>query len=429
MPVTTPLVVGGAAEAVKEAEVGPAKEFADDQAGQATSTSAPVLSPEDELQAKREKKDVERGRAIEELVASERRYIRILEAIDRIGNTLSCSTHMSKAAIDNLFRTNTNGLCVTNGKLLDDLDCTLYGFKVESSTLHQDWKDDAFQREDSEAMLRLRGANVGDIILRHVTGLKTMYVVYSNSYDEVSTELQRLVGSDGHSDFGKVLREALEDEGVAGDFQGLLIQPIQRIPRYPLLLSRILELSPPDHPDHAPLQRAVDQVMDVAQHLNESLRRREEELRVLDLQKCFFPPFRLVAPGRRLLYQGELTKLAAMPSSSLKERKRHTFFLFNDSIAYGQQIFAGFYQARRLLKLKGWDAGTGPNIGTLRFKIMADPKDLIVEAKNQQEKQAWLRMIKLALEDQQNSPAPSQPPARTPPKRNSLTSLLSTSRF
>lgn len=55
----------------------------------------------------------------------------------------------------------------------------------------------------------------------------------------------------------------MEDKEVSGDFQSLLIQPIQRIPRYKMLIERMvhnIEQQSPDDADLANLKKAFDTV-------------------------------------------------------------------------------------------------------------------------------------------------------------------------
>lgn len=49
----------------------------------------------------------------------------------------------------------------------------------------------------------------------------------------------------------------------------LLIKPVQRCLKYPLLLEQILQLTPPDHPDLAQLENAKMGMMAVADAINE----------------------------------------------------------------------------------------------------------------------------------------------------------------
>ncbi|CAG5118247.1 unnamed protein product, partial [Candidula unifasciata] len=44
----------------------------------------------------------------------------------------------------------------------------------------------------------------------------------------------------------------------------LIVRPIQRIPRYELLIQRLLDNTPQDHPDHPLLQQACKVMHDLA---------------------------------------------------------------------------------------------------------------------------------------------------------------------
>jgi len=79
-----------------------------------------------------------------------------------------------------------------------------------------------------------------------------IYTVYSDTYDDKQAKLLELMG-DGSTDFAKYLRAAMEDKEVSGDFQSLLIQPIQRIPRYKMLLERMVQNISKQTPNDADL--------------------------------------------------------------------------------------------------------------------------------------------------------------------------------
>lgn len=66
-----------------------------------------------------------------------------------------------------------------------------------------------------------------------------------------------------------------------------LIQPVQRIPRYKLLLSDILKNTPKEHVDYNMLQKALDEVSTIAQFVNESKRKNENSQILIHLAKKF----------------------------------------------------------------------------------------------------------------------------------------------
>lgn len=61
----------------------------------------------------------------------------------------------------------------------------------------------------------------------------------------------------------------------AWDLPSMLIKPVQRVLKYPLLLDDLLKCTPPDHPDYRFLQMAAVQIKAVADEINEVKRKRE----------------------------------------------------------------------------------------------------------------------------------------------------------
>ena len=59
----------------------------------------------------------------------------------------------------------------------------------------------------------------------------------------------------------------------AWDIPSLLIKPVQRLLKYPLLLGAIYSDTPDDHPDKSSLLAAKEKTEDVARNANEGRRR------------------------------------------------------------------------------------------------------------------------------------------------------------
>lgn len=69
-----------------------------------------------------------------------------------------------------------------------------------------------------------------------------------------------------------------------GDF---LIQPIQRVPRYQLLLKDLLKVTPPTHLDYSSLLKALAKIEGVNKFINEKQREYESMTQVQNLQARF----------------------------------------------------------------------------------------------------------------------------------------------
>jgi hypothetical protein len=67
----------------------------------------------------------------------------------------------------------------------------------------------------------------------------------------------------------------------------LLIEPIQRIPRYELLLKDLLKYTSEDHPDKPLLREALAFVQKIAWDCNESVKRAENELKLYSITRRF----------------------------------------------------------------------------------------------------------------------------------------------
>jgi hypothetical protein len=136
-------------------------------------------------------------------------------------------------------------------------------------------------------------------------------------------------------------------------------------------------------------------VSDVAIYINQSLKRKEEQLKLLELQKSFFPPIVLVSPGRRLIKKGELEKIADKNNA----KQKYVFFLFNDAIAYGSKLFGGYYRFHRLLSVISFDELAMTDHNTNRFRLVTDERSLTLQAKNFEDKQHWVKAISEKMND------------------------------
>ncbi len=105
---------------------------------------------------------------------------------------------------------------------------------------------------------------------------------------------------------GQQRREVAE---VATALAALLIQPVQRVPRYQLLLAQIVKFTSPDHVDRQHLVAALEAVTAVASSLNEDMRAAEHAETLVDLRSRITPAKgvdgaildNLIQPHRRLI--------------------------------------------------------------------------------------------------------------------------------
>ncbi len=89
-----------------------------------------------------------------------------------------------------------------------------------------------------------------------------------------------------------------------------LIQPVQRIPRYVLLLEDIKNLTPPNHPDYENFGKLLPKIISIATDVNEKKREFEENVenqgKVVELQEKLHGFNLLEYPSLRYIQEAEL---------------------------------------------------------------------------------------------------------------------------
>jgi FYVE/RhoGEF/PH domain-containing protein 5/6 len=110
----------------------------------------------------------------------------------------------------------------------------------------------------------------------------------------------------------------------------LLVMPVQRVPRYVLLLRELAKHTPVGHADARETGRALELVTAVAATLNDAIARAEASLGVLALQAALTPHPQpsLVAPHRLLVRCGWLSKLCR----PLPRLQRYAVFLLSGAL-------------------------------------------------------------------------------------------------
>nr|XP_003404641.2 rho guanine nucleotide exchange factor 37 isoform X1 [Loxodonta africana] len=185
--------------------------------------------------------------AIQELVDTEVSYLHMLQlyAYD-IRNRLQ---QLPQGDLDVLF-SNIDDIIQVNSRFLHDLQET-------AST--------------EEEQVRL----IGNVFLKFQEELERVYKVYCASCDQAlllvetyrkDPELQREIQG---------IIEAVVPQARASGLGFLLVTPLQRITKYPLLLQKILENTAPDASAYPVLQRATSALQDVNANINEYKMRKE----------------------------------------------------------------------------------------------------------------------------------------------------------
>ncbi|NP_001094444.2 rho guanine nucleotide exchange factor 37 isoform X1 [Rattus norvegicus] len=228
--------------------------MADFETDEASSKSE---SPEQEGQGSEDKSLLHQRLAIRELIDTEVSYLHTLRLC-----TSDIRGHLQQLPpgdLDILFSN------------IDDI------IQVSSRFLHG--LQETACKEEKQAHL------IGNLFLEFQEELEQVYKVYCANYDQAlllvkayqkEPELQKEIQG--------IIEAAVPQAGPSG-LSFLLVIPLQRITKYPLLLQKILENTPADASAHPVLQRATSALQDVNSNINEYKMRKEVALKYTKVEQ------------------------------------------------------------------------------------------------------------------------------------------------
>lgn len=126
---------------------------------------------------------------------------------------------------------------------------------------------------------------IGELFLRTIPDLEPMYSTYIARQAAALQHLTNLPSSPALSRYLAQTQTIASSLSHAWDLSSLLIKPVQRLLKYPLLLAAIIDETPDTHPDKASLKEARSRMEEVARNVNEVRRRAEVIREVLTSKK------------------------------------------------------------------------------------------------------------------------------------------------
>jgi hypothetical protein len=191
------------------------------------------------------------------------------------------------------------------------------------------------QLEERMRVYYSSGQRLGDIFVSMVQFLK-VYTTYINAYNQAIATFSE--AKHASPEFRAFLAQASHEAG-GRDLSSFLIMPVQRIPRYVMLLEDLARHTPEGHRDREDVLRARDQVREVADYVNERKKDAENLTQVLAIQERIKEGrpernFLAAVPHRRYLRQGPLSLL----EPRLDRRDDLYAFLFSDVLLLLQPI-------------------------------------------------------------------------------------------
>ena len=240
---------------------------------------------------------------------------------------------------------------------------------------------------------------IGDIFLRLADFFK-LYTIFVNNYDAC---IQRIIRLRQSSKFDTFL--ATTAVRVGKDLMSLLIQPVQRLPRYLLLLGQLVKYTDPDHVDHGNLVQAETKLASICKHVNEKKREAESQMRLLALrEKLRFESNdmrrvveTLITPGRNLVREGP----ALLVDPGTHAETGRMLVLLSDQILVCEEEKDTLVleQCLNLDSTSLTREGLPDDVGEHAFRLNALPRPVLVHLPTAEEREVWLDALTVTIDE------------------------------
>ncbi|XP_042341947.1 rho guanine nucleotide exchange factor 17-like [Plectropomus leopardus] len=159
--------------------------------------------------------------------------------------------------------------------------------------------------------------------------LANMYSAYIDNFLNAKDAVR--IAKEAKPAFHKFLEQNMRENKEKQALGDLMIKPVQRIPRYELLVKDLLKHTPEDHPDHPYLLDAQRDIKRLAEKINKGRRSAEEaerEARVIqEIEAHIEGVEHILNPQRKFLRQEMV-----MEAKTVGGKKDRSLFLFSDLI-------------------------------------------------------------------------------------------------
>ncbi|KAM3588004.1 uncharacterized protein V6R79_018774 [Siganus canaliculatus] len=237
---------------------------------------------------------------------------------------------------------------------------------------------------------------LGKVLLQHAPFLR-MYADYVRNFDKAMDLLR--TWTERSSTFRNIIRE-IQSQEVCGSLtlQHHMLEPVQRVPRYEMLLRDYLKKLPEGDPDYEFANKSLQTISMAATHSNSAIQKAESLKRLLEIYEMVGEE-EVVNPANEFLREGRLLKLAARNTSAME---RH-LFLFNNFLLCCTPKFSLVgqrYTVRCRIGVDGMEVQQTTNEDhPFSFQVSGKEKTLELQASSEQDRDEWLKVIREAIEE------------------------------
>lgn len=237
---------------------------------------------------------------------------------------------------------------------------------------------------------------IGDILQKLAPFLK-MYGEYVKGFDN-AVELVKTM-TERVPQF-KSVTEEIQRQKICGNLtlQHHMLEPIQRIPRYEMLLKDYLKKLSPDSLDWNDAKKSLEIISTAASHSNSAIRKMENLKKLLEIYEMLGEEEDIVNPSNELIKEGQILKLAAR-NTSAQERY---LFLFNNMLLYCVPRFSlvgSKFTVRTRVGIDGMKiVETHNEEYPHTFQVSGKERTLELQASSEQDKEEWIKALQDSID-------------------------------
>uniref|UniRef100_A0A667Z299 FYVE, RhoGEF and PH domain containing 4a n=1 Tax=Myripristis murdjan TaxID=586833 RepID=A0A667Z299_9TELE len=237
---------------------------------------------------------------------------------------------------------------------------------------------------------------IGDI-LQKLTPFLKMYAEYVKNFDKAMELLKQW--TDRSPQFKAIIQE-IQSKEVCGclTLQHHMLEPVQRIPRYEMLLKDYLKKLPQDDPDRRDAEKSLDIIATAATHSNSAIRKTENLKKLLEIYEMLGEEEDIVNASNEFIKEGHILKLAARNTSAMERY----LFLFNNMLLYCVPKFSlggPKYTVRTRIGIDGMKVLATTNEDYPHtFQVSGKERILELQASSEQDKADWIKAFQETIE-------------------------------
>lgn len=236
----------------------------------------PPIAPNAPLSTKDRKRIVQRYNLIRELIHTEEVFASDLTVLrDIYFRKLQDEKYMGYICEEdiNSLESNANHVLELSQQFTSNIYREVPGYVLKKCCLGSSGSSNSSNSDESDRNVVFDvQTNVGQCMLEYIPCMEPAFKYYcDNNGDQMETCYRiRELASPMVDNWLKECFQDSKNRTTAWTLDALLIKPVQRLMKYPLLLSSLLQVTPHHHPDYTSLKEALRQIQLCADRINAS---------------------------------------------------------------------------------------------------------------------------------------------------------------